>query len=677
MRFCYLFLLLLSVGAVSAEPNGASAYESLNNIPAQVVLFDPVHTPDTRIDLTEVFKQHAKFEHIMPRLEIVSSGKKEVAVAELQDGVLVVTWKGIGKSQVTIRATNPATGQFVDDRIKLEAWEPSFWQMALTVVGGLGLFLLGMKFLSDGLQMYAGASLRKMIATLTDNRFSAVLVGLATTVLIQSSSVTTVMTVGFINSQIMTLSQGIGVIMGANIGTTVTAWIMILKISQYGLPIIGLSGFVYLFSKSEKIRFLAMGALGLGFVFFGLELMQNGMSALRDLPAFTSILNRFVADSYWGVLKCIAAGCIVTLVVQSSSATIGITLSLVTIGVIDFNSAAALILGENIGTTITALLASIGTSANARRAAIFHCMFNVLGVLWVSTLFLWAFIPTVIWIVGADPETGNIADPRTGVAVTHTLFNVINTLLFLPFTRIAADLLTKYVSPNGDAKEQKPRLTSLNTRLLETSSISIEHSRYELQRMGMACIDLVKWVQNITESDKRDEELIEQSFRQEELLDAYQDEIIEFVAELLAGNVSHEVSITARGQLRMADELESISDYLIVILKSHLKLSGAGLAIPDAELAQMKEVYHGLDTYLNLVISHYAQRKADGELQTEVHSQGRYLTHRVKTIRDNFLRRMSDEKFDPQVIAAINTQLNAFRRVREHTQNVAEAFWSR
>lgn len=663
-------------GQAVMEKNGGS-YEAVSLIPAQTMLFDPDNHPNTQIRLHDAFIEHPKFKGVVPEFSIITPGKSSVAVPRLDGSMLVIEWKGVGESNIIVRATNPETGNSVDELIKLNAWRPNFLNMALAVIGGLGIFLIGMKNMSEGLQIVAGSSLQKLITTLTDNRFTAILVGFVTTTLIQSSSVTSVMTVGFINSQIMTLSQGIGVIMGANIGTTFTGWILILNLTKYGLPMVGLSAFVYIFSKSERTRYIAMIVLGLGFVFFGLETMQKGMSSMKDLPQFPMLMEMFTADTYFGVLKCIAIGCLMTMVVQSSSATLGITLSLVATGAIEFNTAAALILGENIGTTITALLASIGASANARRAAYFHCCFNVIGVLWVSSLFLPVFLPFITWIIGVDPDTDAIANPQKGVALTHTLFNVANTIVFLPFTNIAANLLTKYVSPNEKTDGKKAHLTNLRAKLLESSVISIEHSRNEIIQMGKSCSQLAGWIREIMKASERDEKLIEQSFAAEEQLDMYQDEIIEFMAELLAGNVSHQVAVTARSQLRMADEIESISDYLIVILKSHLKLRTNELAIPEPEFTLFLEAYDNIEEYMDMLYKAYRTRKDVNELMAEVHSQGRYITHRVKTIRDNFLRRMSEERFDPQIIMAVNTQLNAYRRVREHAQNVAEAMANR
>ena len=256
----------------------------------------------------------------------------------------------------------------------------SITNMIFSVAGGLGIFLLGMKNMSEGMQAIAGDRMRKLINAVTNNRFIACGVGIFVTSMIQSSSVTTVMVVGMVNAGLMNLMQAIGVILGADIGTTITAWILALKIGKYGLSIIGASAFFFLFSKRDRVRFTAMLVLGLGMIFFGLELMKNGFSPLKELPEFEAWFSRFSPTNTLGVIKCCLAGAILTAIVQSSSATIGITIGLASTGVIDYPTAAALVLGENIGTTVTAFLASLGTSTNAKRAAYAHILIKVIAV---------------------------------------------------------------------------------------------------------------------------------------------------------------------------------------------------------------------------------------------------------------------------------------------------------
>ena len=485
----------------------------------------------------------------------------------------------------------------------------SYLSILYSVLGGLGIFLLGMKNLSDGIQAIAGDRLRRMIGSVTDNRLLAVGVGTAVTCLVQSSSITTVIVVGFVNGGLMVLHQAIGVIMGANIGTTITGWVLVLKIGKYGLPILGAAAFVYLFSRNERRRYIAMAVLGLGMVFFGLELMKNGFSPMKDLPAFREAFEWFRADSYFGVLKCALVGCVLTFIVQSSSATLGITIGLAQTGAIPFETAAALVLGENIGTTITAWLASIGTTTVAKRAAYAHVFFNLLGVAWITAIFGW-YVQLVgqgveLW-KGTNPiglSIGGHEDYATmvtaGIAATHTGFNVVNTLMFVPFVRVYARLLERLV-PDKTTPEVS-HLTPLDVRLVESPVIAIEQSRGEILRMAHLTKDMLDWTLQIIRSKKPDEALIQKVFRTEEHIDKVEHEIVCFLTDLMTGNVPISVTEECRQQFRMADEYESISDYCVVVLKSHLRMRSDGLSLSADEAEHMGRLHEKVEKYIELV----------------------------------------------------------------------------
>jgi len=365
---------------------------------------------------------------------------------------------------------------------------------------------------------------------------------------------------------------------------------------------------------------------------------------------------------------------VLTFLVQSSSATLGITISLTLTRVIPFDTAAALVLGENIGTTITAWLASFGATINAKRAAYFHILFNTLGVAWITAIFVPFYLPLVKWIVGAapgpQPGTEIISDSTEAIALTHTLFNVSNTPLSLPFVRVFASLLTRLV-PQKPGKE-KPHLTSLDVRMLETSAIAIEQSRVEVLRMAYGCNKLMGWIKKIRSQKEPDQKLVRKAFRREEILDAVQDEIVAFMANLLSADIPHDVTEDARQQLRMADEYESVSDYLITILKSDLKLRESRLRFSDEDAQQLLELHDTVADYLRLISGGYEQRRP--EVITRAHSQGSAITRRIKELRGQFLAKMSEEKLHPQTIVAYNAQLNAYRRVREHALNIAESY---
>ncbi len=548
------------------------------------------------------------------------------------------------------------------------------FEMTTTLIGGLGIFLLGMKYMSQGLQSIAGASLKRLIGAVTNNRLLATVVGFLVTVLVQSSSVTTVMTVGFVNGGLMSLTQAIGVIMGANVGTTVTGWILVLKIGKYGLPMLGIAAFVYLFSKNERLRYVALAIMGVGMVFFGLQLMKESCKFIHEMPEFRQWFLHFQADTFLGVFQCMLVGCILTVLVQSSSATLGITISLASSGLIPFETAAALVLGENIGTTVTALLASIGTTTNARRAAYFHFLFNIGGVLWISTIFFW-YVKFIPWLIDVDVTkevvvNGEVTFPETvkAIAATHSVFNILNTLVFLPFAGNIATLLTKIVR---DKPQEISHLTSLDIRILETPVLAIEQSRGEVLKMGRLCDEMVQMLKRILSQDTPDPLEVEVLFQHEEELDRMQDEITSYITHLLAMDLSQEVIAQGRCQLRMADEYESISDYLQRIAKFRLKLKKQGRSFDESHNDSLLEVLTMVEHQLHQVTEAYQHENRD-IVDSTVHS-GNEIKNKVKSLSKEHLDYLSEEKVDPYINVSYTSTLNAMRRVRDHIINLAEA----
>jgi len=546
-----------------------------------------------------------------------------------------------------------------------------------------------MKNMSDGMQAVAGSSLRRLIGAVTNNRLMATVVGVIVTCVVQSSSVTTVMVVGFVNSSVMTLSQAIGVIMGANIGTTITGWILVLKIGKYGLPLLGGSAFCYLFAKSDRWRYWAMALMGVGMIFFGLELMKDACSIIKQTPSFEAGFQAFQADTYLGVLKCAMVGCLMTTLVQSSSATLGITISLATQGVIGYETAAALVLGENIGTTITAFLASLGATTNARRAAYFHVVFNLIGVLWITAIFSW-YVDFVPRAVGADVTRTEVVPiyqvdaqgqqikvgekvsyPETtpAIAATHTIFNVVNTLIFLPFLPLFVNFLNRVV-PSKDFKE-KPRLTDLDIRMLESPLLAIEQSRKEIVRMSDGCSKMLAWLAELRDQDEPDRPTADRLKQREQVLDSIQDEIAVFVTHLLSGNVPHSVAQEARRQIRIADEYESVSDYIVNLDKFDRKLRRDGHRFTASQRKDLRELNAQAAEYVAAVGQALVQDNANVLTMTDAASKR--VRNEIKLLRRKHLDELSGGEIPPLVSVAFLATLNAYARVRDHTQNIAEA----
>ncbi|QDT07635.1 Na+/Pi-cotransporter [Rubripirellula lacrimiformis] len=547
-------------------------------------------------------------------------------------------------------------------------------KMVFELAGGLGIFLLGMKHMSDGMQAVAGNSLRRLIGTVTNHRLFATTVGVVVTCIVQSSSITTVMVVGFVNSGVMELSQAVGVIMGANVGTTITGWILVLKVGKYGLPLLGFSAFIYLFARRDRWRYWAMFAMGIGMVFFGLEVMKDACSTIKDMPSFEAWFARFSADTYLGVLKCAMVGCVLTTLVQSSSATLGITISLATQGLISYPTAAALILGENIGTTITAFLASLGTTTNARRAAYFHVIFNLVGVFWITLIFQW-YIRLIQAIIGVDVSQavmvdGNATYPHTvaAIAATHSVFNVCNMLLFMPFVTPMVRLLER-ILPSLPYKE-KSRLTDLDIRILESPLMAIEQSRKEILKMGDGCLKMLEWHRTLMLADSPDPKLAERLKHREKVLDSVQDEVAEFITNLLSGNASHATAEEARRQIRLADEYESISDYILNLDKFDRKLRRNEFRFTEAQRTDLEALNRLVYTYVSEV--HQALTNYNPNVLKDTDASNKRIRDQVKILRRKHLEELSAGTIPPVVSVAFMASLNAYIRVRDHACNIAE-----
>ncbi len=624
-------------------------------------------SPKTVIDIRPLFANADTVDKVTS-IDIVLNKKKKVVGATIEDSATLVLEPGsVGKTEIIIEARQ-ASGDVIHSKFNVQVWDPDFWKLAMTVVGGLGIFLLGMKSMSDGLQAVAGKRLRRMIGAVTNNRVMATGVGTLVTTVVQSSSITTVMTVGFVSCGLMTLAQAIGVIMGANIGTTITGWILVLKIGKYGLPIAGVAAFGYLFLKRDRARYTSMAVMGLGMVFLGLELMKDGFAIVKELPAFEAWFETFSADTYLGVLKCAAVGCVLTFIVQSSSATLGITIGLAQMGVIPYETAAALVLGENVGTTITAWLASLGATTNAKRAAYFHVLFNMAGVAWITALFPF-YIKLIKYIVVGDMD-GHVGEEVTGaIAATHTGFNVVNTLMFLPFAGVVARILQRLVPDKKTDSE--PKLTNLDMRILESPVIAIEQSHVEIMHMADGCAQMMKQIRQVLANPQTNETIVQRVKDTEQRIDLIQDEIVTFMTNLLSANIPHDLTDEARRQLRMGDEYESVSDYLARILKYQVKLRAEVDNLPPEDPTELLALHDMVAQYLDLV--NELARSGEGEKSDEAAPRGQEINQRIREVRRTTLDSMGANGLPPRVSVTLHRQLNGYRRVRDHILNIAEA----
>jgi phosphate:Na+ symporter len=362
-------------------------------------------------------------------------------------------------------------------------------------------------------------------------------------------------------------------------------------------------------------------------------------------------------------VKCVFGGALVTAIVQSSSATVAITMTLAASGVIDYQIAVALVLGENIGTTITAFLASLGASTNAKRVAYAHILIKVIGVMLMSFVFFW-YIDLLETILSND------LDIKKRIAFSHTLFNIFIVCLFLPLRDYLARFLIKFF-PDKPQKES-PRLTHLDVRMLDTPMMVIEQSRKEILQMGEYVHRMFEYLNDIINSEETDDALVKKIFHREEILDNIQKEISTFLVGILSGDVPHDIVIEARAQIRMADEYESVSDYITNILKLYLKLKKADISLTEKKQRDLLELHERTAYYFSFVDGAIASRNV--ELLPRATIEADAISHQFREFRSIHLQRLTENKVDPLLTVSFMNMINAYRRIRDHILNIAEAF---
>ena len=538
-----------------------------------------------------------------------------------------------------------------------------YLDIIFNVLGGLGIFLYGMDSMSSGMQKLAGQRLKKILALLTTNRVVAILMGIGVTMLVQSSSVSTVMTIGFVNASLLTLKQALGVIFGANIGTTVTGWILVLNIGKYGLPIVGAGAILYIFLKGDRAKTKALTFMGLGMIFLGLQLMSNGLKPVRSMPEFVSMFHMFSADTYFGVIKVAAVGALITAIVQSSSATLGITITLAVQGLIDYPTAVALVLGENVGTTITAILATLNANVNAKRAAYAHTIINTLGVIWVTAVF-----PYYLKFLSnfGSPE----ANITMAIATAHTMFNVTNVLLFTPFIGVMADLLNKIVKDDGKKDE---RVTKIDFLMLKTPSVVVGQTKTEILTMGKYIEEMFSTLDNIYANNEFiTPERVAQMRKIEDDLDLFQKEITDANFVILNKNITDKMKMDTRNNLEVCDEYETISDYLMRVTNSLKKLQDNSISLTEDEKTTLKEFNEETRELFRNVNTAYALKNKEILMKAVI--KANKITEKYREAKHIHLKDGGQENPIAMLTTSYMDILNHYRRVRDHIFNIIEVY---
>ncbi len=436
----------------------------------------------------------------------------------------------------------------------------------LVLLGSLGLFLYGMKLMSEALQKVAGDRLRTILSAMTSNRFTGILTGFLITAIIQSSSATTVMVVSFVNAGLLSLVQSVGVIMGANIGTTITAWIISIAGFKFDLGYIALPllavGVPFTFSKKHKRKYWGEFVIGFALLFKGLDFLKNSVPDIKNNPDILSFLQSYTDMGYGSIFLFLLIGTLLTVIVQSSSATMAITLVMCSQGWISLEIAAAIILGENIGTTITANLAALSGNISAKRAALAHLLFNVFGVCWVMILF-YPFLSLIRYIIFGSftGEPQDMAATTYALSMFHTLFNICNVLILCWFVKPLVKLVT-YILPQKEEEEESFRLTYISTGMLSTSELSVLQASKEILDYANRTKKMFRLVQELySEKDESDfAKLFSRIEKYESISDRTEVEIANYLTKVSEGRLSADSKQRILGMLKVITEIESIAD---------------------------------------------------------------------------------------------------------------------
>ncbi len=542
----------------------------------------------------------------------------------------------------------------------------------LSMIGGLAMFLYGMNVMGGGLEKVSGGKLERILENLTSNPLKAVFLGAGVTAVIQSSSATTVMVVGFVNSGIMKLSQAIGIIMGANIGTTITSWLLsmtgiegesffiqMLKPSSFS-PILALIGIIlYMSAKTDKKKVLGEIFLGFSILMTGMEIMSDAVKPLADVPEFTNILLMF-KNPLLGVL----AGALLTGIIQSSSASVGILQALSVTGAFTYGSVVPIILGQNIGTCVTAMLSSVGTNRDARRTAIAHLYFNIIGTVLFLSLF---YIITAIFPMEFVGETVG----ATGIALIHSVFNVFTTLVLLPFTRGLEKLAYLTIPVTEEEKAQKAEnddtFAILENRFLSSPSFAIEQCKSLVNQMGELSRD--GFIEAMSVLKTPTQEGIDSVIRKENRVDVYNDKISAYLTKLNGENLSYADSLRVTTLLHCLTDFERISDHAANVAECAQQMMNDGAAFSKKAEEEMQVYTAAITDILNRTTKSFVE--GDYELARSVEPLEEVIDELNKKVKKHHMKRLHKGKCTIELGLVLSDIAMNYERVADHCSNIA------
>ena len=551
----------------------------------------------------------------------------------------------------------------------------------LTLVGSLGLFLFGMKMMSEALQRVAGSRMRAILSSMTSNRVLGVITGFLVTAIIQSSSATTVMVVSFVNAGLLNLTQSIGVIMGANIGTTVTGWIISLlgfkvSISAYALPLIGVS-LPLIFSKSTKRKTWGEFIIGFALLFMGLEALKGSVPNLKENPEILGFLQEYTNMGFGSVLLFLAIGTILTIIIQSSSATMALTFIMCNQGWIPFSLAAAMIMGENIGTTITANIAASVGNTSAKRAAFVHFMFNMLGVVWMLIIFH-PFVNAIDSIVtkhgGISPSQDPAAIP-IALSVFHTSFNVINVLLFVWFIPVFKKIVETII-PSKDEEEEDFRLQYITTGLLSTPELSLFQARKEVQFFAKHTKKMFGFVRELinTEDDGSFAKLFAKIEKYERISDEVEVEIANYLSMVNQGKLSDTGRRQARSIMKLVSDLESIGDSNYNLARTINRMRERNIKFTPEIMKKLELMFNLVEESLEIMIDNLNQESDSINFSKAQEIEAEINAYRNQ-LKAEHLDNLKNEvyKYDTGII--FNDLFSECEKLADYVINVSEALY--
>ncbi|MCM8711399.1 Na/Pi cotransporter family protein [Clostridium sp. SYSU_GA19001] len=530
--------------------------------------------------------------------------------------------------------------------------------MIFGLIGGLGLFLYGMKMMGEGLENSAGDKLKVFFEKITSNPVKGILVGTIVTGIIQSSSATTVMVVGFVNAGLMNLYQAAGVIMGANIGTTVTGQLVAFKLTKAAPIFVGIGTAIVLFSKGKKLKQIGDIVLGFGILFMGMQIMESSMKPLTKMDEFKNLITTLSHNPFLGIL----VGMGMTAVVQSSSATIGILIAIASTGTLPIEVALPILFGDNIGTCVTAMLASIGTNKTARKAALIHLSFNTIGTI-IFTLLL---VPYTALIKYISP-----GDTARQIANAHTLFNVTNVFIQASFIKYLVLMVNKII-PGSDVKEKMgPKY--LDERLLETPVIAVGQVVKEIIRMANKAKENLEL--SMDAFRKNDEKLVEKVVENEGLINLLEKEIVSFLAKLSNKELSAEQSEIVTSMFHVVNDIERIGDHAENLSELAYEKISSKLIFSQEALSELDHIYNYTLEALNTSIEsfeHNDPNKAQSVLNIE-----EKIDNLEKQLRTTHIRRLHTGICNAHSGTVFLDMISNFERVGDHAMNIAESVYNR